>query len=843
MATAAIIAGVLFACDRIYQRHFLRYWVWSWLALIVSLAFSALALFGRSYFPTAEPWRTLVGALGISAGYLRLVWILFGNREMAKGERLPRTITRWVPITVGAATLAVVAFADPQSTLGVRLAIRSGVKAIGYLGGAVAVVAYGGKVRGGLGRRLMAAALIGLGLQQAYFTLGAGLLTGGLAFQVAHSGVVDLALQLLLSVAMVLWLLEGEREHVIVLSRAREEAERARADAARFTGEIVSSAAQAIVALDRRLVIEVWNPFAENLFEIRAADALGKDARDVFPRPNDEVLVLIRRALGGETVFLSGLRSNLGRKPWCSITFCPRRDSAGETTGVIALISDITESRQAEEARAAQVRLTSEIVNGVAQAVVAFDRDFKIALWNPYAERLTGWKAEEMLGMGLPEAYRRARPPDCEDRIATALRGQPRSEEFPAAFPGNPWISTLFTPLRAADGELTGAVLLVTDVTERKQAEAERARLESALLAAASDWKATFDAVDVLVVVLDSEGRVARLNRAAMELSGVGYARSLGAPLLEVAKGEPWATGAALAARLHQAGARVAEIARDHGTGKVWGLSVTRFSNPEGGEERVVIVGRDLTPVVRLEESLRRKENMSVMGSLVAGVAHEVRNPLFGISSTVDAFEARFGDVEKHQRYLSTLRTQVDRLRQLMSDLLEYGKPLTSEPRPESVAEVVGEAVRSCELLARRGEVRVQDTIPADLPRVGMDRSRMVQVFQNVVQNAIEFAGRGGRVFLAARAIGDGDRARVEISVRDTGPGFQEADIPRLFEPFFTRRRGGTGLGLSIVQRIVEQTGGRVTAANHSEGGAMVTIELPAGDPPQTEVGLVRAAL
>jgi signal transduction histidine kinase len=335
---------------------------------------------------------------------------------------------------------------------------------------------------------------------------------------------------------------------------------------------------------------------------------------------------------------------------------------------------------------------------------------------------------------------------------------------------------------------------------------------------------------------------VARLNRAAVDLAGVGYASSLGRPLMQVAKGEPWATGASLAARLLEPGTRVAEIARDPDTGQVWGLSVTRFSNPDGGEDRVVIVGRDLTPVVRLEESLRRKEHMSVMGSLVAGVAHEVRNPLFGISSTVDAFEARFGDVEKHQRYLTTLRTQVDRLQQLMSDLLEYGKPLASEPRPESVAEVVGEAVRSCEIHARRAHVRVEPGAPADLPRVDMDRSRMVQVFQNVLQNAIDHAGRGGRVVVEARAVADRGGARVQVSVRDTGPGFQEADIPRLFEPFFTRRRGGTGLGLSIVQRIVDQTGGRVTAQNHPDGGAVVTIDLPAGGAPPAEVGLVRAA-
>jgi PAS domain S-box-containing protein len=726
MATAAVVAGVLFGCDRLYKRHFLRYWIWSWLAVLVSLAVAGLSLFGRTYFPSHQPWRTLVAGLGVTAGYLQLVWILFGNREMAKGERLPRRITRWVPITVAAATFVVAGVPWSGDALQTRLFIRAGVKTIGFLVGAV-TVALGAFPGGSLGRPLMAVALLSRALEQGLFVLG-GTIVGSAVFQLAHAGVVDITLNLLLSLAMVLWLLEGERERAIVLSREREEAERARADA--------------------------------------------------------------------------------------------------------------------ERVRAAQVRLTGEIVNGAAQGIVAFDREFKVVLWNPYAERLTGWPASEIIGMSLPEFFRRAPPPQCEERIAAALRGEAQSAEYPAPLPGNPWVSALFSPLRGADGDLHGAVLLVSDVTERKQAEADRTRLEAALLAAASDWKTTFDAVDVLIVVLDSEGRVARLNRAAVELAGASYAKSLGRPLLEVAEGEPWVTGAALAARLAESGSRVAEIARDRATGHVWGLSVTRFANPEGGQDRVVIVGRDITPVVRLEESLRRKEHMSVMGALVAGVAHEVRNPLFGVSSTVDAFEARFGDVEKHQRYLSTLRTQVDRLRRLMSDLLEYGKPLTSEPSPENIADVVGEAVRSCELLARRSQVQVEDKTAGDLPRVTMDRSRMVQVVQNVIQNAIEHVGPGGKVEIEAGAIRSrGGGERVRLSVRDTGPGFEEADIPRLFEPFFTRRRGGTGLGLSIVQRIVEQTGGRVTAQNHPEGGALVTIELPAGEAPETEVGRVRAAI
>lgn len=232
----------------------------------------------------------------------------------------------------------------------------------------------------------------------------------------------------------------------------------------------------------------------------------------------------------------------------------------------------------------------------------------------------------------------------------------------------------------------------------------------------------------------------------------------------------------------------------------------------------------------RLQAALRRSEVMAAMGTLVAGVAHEVRNPLFGMSATLDAMQARFAARPELEPYLGVLRGEIDRLGGLMRDLLAYGKPFAVTLTPAPLAPVLEAALQHCAAAATATEVALVSTPPPPGAMLAMDGARLCQVFENLLHNAIQLSSRGGAVELSVREEQrEGSRWLVCV-VADRGPGFGNEDLERVFDPFVSRRPDGTGLGLSIVQRIVEEHGGTVAAANRPGGGAELTVRLPAED-------------
>jgi signal transduction histidine kinase/GAF domain-containing protein len=376
-------------------------------------------------------------------------------------------------------------------------------------------------------------------------------------------------------------------------------------------------------------------------------------------------------------------------------------------------------------------------------------------------------------------------------------------------------------PLRDSASDVVGTVGFAFDVTEQKRSERVHQELLGVVRQAALEWTETFDSIASPIVLLDDALRVSRLNQAALELAGGEACPDVvGRPVAELQGSLLWKELAEAAREASQLGTPMAVRVTTEDE-RQWDVIASPWSNAE----RTTIVASDVTAIARMQERLQRSERMSAVGGLVAGVAHEVRNPLFGISATLDAFEARYGD-QQFRTYTANLREQLDRMNDLMHDLLELGRPSPTLLAPGPIASVIAGALSSVRPLATREGVEIRAEVPDGLPEVAMSAQRLAQVFDNLLENAIQHSAHGQAVDI--RAWHDEEADTVVVAVEDRGPGFRPEDLGRIFEPFFTLRSGGTGLGLSLVQRIVDDHNGTILARNREDGGASVIVELRA---------------
>jgi signal transduction histidine kinase len=227
----------------------------------------------------------------------------------------------------------------------------------------------------------------------------------------------------------------------------------------------------------------------------------------------------------------------------------------------------------------------------------------------------------------------------------------------------------------------------------------------------------------------------------------------------------------------------------------------------------------------RLREELRRSEHLAALGMLLAGVAHEVRNPLAAIRSTVQLWQ-RLPDTARNPDSLEAVIQAVDRLNSTVSQLLVFARADHSARDAVRVDELWRETL---DLLAAQADERGVERLleaPADLPQAAGSAGALRQVFLNLATNALQAMPDGGR--LEVRVWHDRSQDRMGVDVSDNGPGIAEADRAHLFEPFFTTRPEGTGLGLALCRELIVQHGGEILYLPDAAQGATFRLYLPA---------------
>jgi PAS domain S-box-containing protein len=349
----------------------------------------------------------------------------------------------------------------------------------------------------------------------------------------------------------------------------------------------------------------------------------------------------------------------------------------------------------------------------------------------------------------------------------------------------------------------------------------------------------TFDSIAHLVAVFDRAGRIVHVNNAFAARAGRSREQLLERPLSEVVGPEL----AQWLAELSDAPGSAAErtpATREVLDSRLKGpfmVTVTDLLNPERERVGSVIVARDLTPQTKLEaerEELRQRltqsEKLAALGQFVAGIAHELNNPLQGVLGHLELLRVTGAFPKQLRREVQTIYREADRAAKIVRNLLVFAGSRRVARRAVSLNAVLQKVVALRAAPCRAAEIEVVRHYDEKLPRVQSDPLLLHQVFLNMVMNAehaIALTGGPGRIEITTAA--DRERKMIVARVRDTGGGFPPDVLSRIFEPFYTTKEvgKGTGLGLAIAYGIVQDHGGQIIAANHPDGGAILTVELP----------------
>jgi PAS domain S-box-containing protein len=519
-------------------------------------------------------------------------------------------------------------------------------------------------------------------------------------------------------------------------------------------------------------------------------------------------------------------RSATGEDRWLDLIVSPIKDKLDETTGFRGLARDVTERKRFEEALRDSEERYRLLFESTPQPIWVYSEDtLRFLAVNEAATRTYGYSRDQFLSMTIADI----RAP--EDIPTLMIKNDPNDLVISSPWrhktrTGQPIYVEISSHPVVFDGK-NSKLVIVNDVTERKLLDEKQQRLHTSLQQSAMEWRQTFNAIDFPVLIVDLDSNIKRSNLAAEQIVGVDPDQILGKKVSELGETEPWKKAAELIEEIRQTQMAVAEEVKDEATGKTWAITLYHINEFGSVGERAILIAQDITKRAQLEASLRQSEMMSLLGSLVAGVAHEVRNPLFGISSILDAFETRFSDRTEYLRYTNVLRDEIGRLTVLMEELLEYGKPFRGELYLVSMEEMIARSVRACMPSAEVAQVNLESRVEDSLPKIRIDRRRLSKVFVNLIENAIQHSPQKSSVVIEANKVTDGNQEWVQCAIRDSGAGILPEDMPKIFEPFFSKRRGGTGLGLAIAQRIMQEHEGKLIAGNNPEGGACMIARFP----------------
>lgn len=349
-------------------------------------------------------------------------------------------------------------------------------------------------------------------------------------------------------------------------------------------------------------------------------------------------------------------------------------------------------------------------------------------------------------------------------------------------------------------------------------------------------YATVIDSVGDGVIVIGSNGLITLCNPAAEEITGFSKNQAQGAEFEKLFTLET--TLLDMVSKTIRTGITISDhenvVVRS--TGRITPVAVTCYPLVEVSGENIgaILTLKDITYIRELEAAVRQADRLSTLGTLAAGLAHEVKNPLGGIKGAAQLLEREFLPGSEMLEYTRIVIRETNRIDHIIRELLELASPRVLKLAPVNLHKVLGDIL----LLQRQAvadlEIAFIQHFDPSIPEIMADEEMLIRLFLNLICNAIDALGTDGRLTVSSRILSDyritqneRQSRMVAIEIGDNGPGIPPEDLENIWTPFFSTKSGGTGLGLTICHKIVTEHRGMIKAESEPGQGTKFTVLLP----------------
>lgn len=611
-----------------------------------------------------------------------------------------------------------------------------------------------------------------------------------------------------------------------------------------FLATTIASIGDAVIATDAEGRVTLMNRVAETLTGWPLNEARRKPLAEVFRIVNQETrqtvenpVDKVRRlnnvvGLANHTILITRSGEDIAIDDSGAPIFAPDRT----LTGIVLVFRDVTRQRKAQKATAE----LAAIVEYSGDAIATKNLDGIIQTWNAGAERLFCYKAAEIIGQPVTILL----PPDRlheETEILQRIRtGQPseRLETIRVRKDGKPiHVSVSVSPIKDVDGHVIGASKVVHDITALAAAREAVAR-ERELLAAQKEWlHTTLTSIGDAVIATDPNGLITLMNPVAEKLTEWKSEEAIKKPLTEVFRivnqetREPVENPVEKVLRLDGVVGLANHTVLISKGGQDFAIddSGAPIRDSKGNIIGIVLIFRDVTQQRALEGAIKSNERLALAGRLSASIAHEIHNPLDIVSNVLFLLNQEVDGQPKVRHLIETAQTEIRRVAEISKNMLSLHRESRAASKV-NLFELLQGVVSLVQETIAKGRRKIE-LLPGFKDDVEAFPSELLQVFTNVIKNAVEATADGGKIQIYSEAAVQSGHNGVLVRVVDDGIGVPEQLQARLFNPFVTtKEESGTGLGLWVSRSIVEKHGGSIRlygSTSNSSSVTTVAIFLP----------------